>query len=313
MAFVFASSGWHQLRLSLLSVAVFTLSAAPLEIQRRIVDAAVRGSAFRPILLLTTAYLGVVLAFGLIKLATNIYRGWLAESAVRTLRLVIDERLKGIGHETRHGLTDAVSLSMILAECDDLGGFVGTSISVPVLEGGFLATVFAYLIYLQPWMALVGLAVLTPQLAFVPLMQSAINCRVARRITLLRQVGRDILVVQTVPAGHDERAKFDLVFDLNMGVLKLKTTMNFLMNFTYTLGIGAILGFGGWLVVHGQTEIATVVTFVSALGRIVDPWNDLVDWARSLAVSATKYRLVEQEILRMNAQAGSAPLPSSNP
>lgn len=306
MGFVFATSGWHQLWLSLLSVVVFTLNAAPLEIQRRIVDAAVKGGAFRPILLLTIGYLAVVLAFGLIKLLTNVYRGWIAESAVRALRLVIDRRLDDIDHERRQGTTDAVSISMILAECDDIGGFVGTSISIPILEGGFLVTVFAYLAYLQPWMALIGFAVLTPQLIFVPLMQRAINRRVTHRITLLRSVGRDILVVHSASSSRDEHRKFDLVFSLNVGVVKLKTTMNFLMNFTYSLGIGAILGFGGWLVLRGQADIATVVTFVSALGKIVDPWNDLVDWATGLAVSSTKYRLVEKQVLRMHRSETAA-------
>ena len=313
LGFVVSSSGWHQIWLSLLSVAVFVLNAAPLEIQRRIVEAATSGSAFNPILLLTLAYLAVTLTFGLIKLVTNIYRGWIAESAVRAVRFVIDGRLEKIDPTRRQGQIDAVSLSMILAECEDIGGFVGTSISIPILEGGFLLTVFAYLAYLQPWMALVGFAVLTPQLIFVPLMQRAINQRVANRITLLRKVGRDILVDDPLAIGRKELKRFDTIFTLNIDVLKIKSIMNFMMNYTYSLGIGAILGLGSWLVLRGQTEIATVVTFVSALGKIVDPWNQLVDWARSLAVTSTKYHLVEKEVRRMGDDAPAVLVPAVSP
>ena len=152
-----------------------------------------------------------------------------------------------------------------------------------------------------------------PQLIFVPLMQRAINQRVANRITLLRKVGRDILVDDPLAIGRKELKRFDTIFTLNIDVLKIKSIMNFMMNYTYSLGIGAILGLGSWLVLRGQTEIATVVTFVSALGKIVDPWNQLVDWARSLAVTSTKYHLVEKEVRRMGDDAPAVLVPAVSP
>ena len=68
--------------------------------------------------------------------------------------------------------------------------------------------------------------------------------------------------------------------------------MNFFMNLANSIGNLVILGLGSVLVVRGQTEIATVITFLSATGKVVDPWNDVVDWARSLAVSLVKYDLI---------------------
>jgi ABC-type multidrug transport system fused ATPase/permease subunit len=189
---------------------------------------------------------------------------------------------------------------MILAECEDVGNFVGSSVSVPVLEGGFLITVFVYLAILQPWMAIAGFAVLTPQIIFVPLIQSAINRRVSKRISLLRQVGFDVISASIAPGAPPKREKLDVIFSLNVGIFRLKFSMNFLMNLTYSLGIAAILGLGGWFLVRGETEIATVVTFLSAIGKIVDPWNDVVDWARDLMVSVTKYGLIVQGAARLD-------------
>jgi ABC-type multidrug transport system fused ATPase/permease subunit len=93
---VYAVSGWHQLWLSLLATAIFLLNMAPLELQRRIIDAAVKGNPFRPILMLGVLYVGVVLAFGLIKLFAIVYRGWIAESATYAVRGVIDDRLAAL-------------------------------------------------------------------------------------------------------------------------------------------------------------------------------------------------------------------------
>src|SRR4029078_5273165 len=80
-------SGWSQFRVSCLAIAVFVLTTAPLEMQRRILNAAVLEGDLRWVLVLATIYASIVLTEGLIKLLMNIYRGWIAEKAVRVLRL----------------------------------------------------------------------------------------------------------------------------------------------------------------------------------------------------------------------------------
>jgi ABC-type multidrug transport system fused ATPase/permease subunit len=146
-------------------------------------------------------------------------------------------------------------------------------------------------------MALVG-AVLAPQLFFVPLLQYAINQRVSRRITLMRLLNLEISA-GTVVHPKSEHDKLDTIFDLSMDMFRLKFSLKFLMNLTCSSGLVGVLCLGGWLVVRGQTDVATVVTFASALTKIIDPWNDLVDWWRSLAVSSTKYELIAKEFQRL--------------
>src|SRR5262245_23751512 len=85
-AYVWQANGRHQIALSLLSATVFGLSLAPLELQRRIVNQAFRGNAFRDILVLCAAYAVVALLMGVVKFGVNVYRGFLAEVATRDLR-----------------------------------------------------------------------------------------------------------------------------------------------------------------------------------------------------------------------------------
>lgn len=82
-------SGFHQCWLAGLSGLVFAVGLAPLEVQRRIVNAAVTGGNIRILVLLAAAYFGLGIAEGLLKLGMNIYRGWVSESAVRWLRTAI--------------------------------------------------------------------------------------------------------------------------------------------------------------------------------------------------------------------------------
>jgi ABC-type bacteriocin/lantibiotic exporter with double-glycine peptidase domain len=76
-----------------------------------------------------------------------------------------------------------------------------------------------------------------------------------------------------------------------MGIYRLKYVMNLLMNLLHHVSVATALGFGGWLVLQGRIEIGTVVAIVSGLGKLNDPWGDLVDWARELSVVRVKYRL----------------------
>lgn len=301
--FVGRISFWHQAALSLLSVAVFVLSTAPLEVQRRIVNDAFRGGDFGVIALLAAGYAALALTEGLIKLGMNVYRGYVAEIAVRSLRRTL-HLLIGHAGATASPAATGVETSMMLAEAEPVGAFVGEFLSEPLLTGGMLVSVFGYMIYLQPLMALVAFAVFSPQLVFVPLMQRAINRRVARRIMTLRDVGSS-LVAESMQgaAGTAQDRRIDLVFSLNMGIFTLKFTMNFLMNLLYHVGTASVLAVGGWFVIHGQSDVGTVVAFVSGLAKINDPWGDLVNWFRDLTVTTTKYDMIASAIQALDVPA----------
>ena len=63
--YVWAASARRQLALAGLSIAVFALSAVPLELQRRIVNDAIHAADYQPILWLALAYVGVAAALAI--------------------------------------------------------------------------------------------------------------------------------------------------------------------------------------------------------------------------------------------------------
>src|SRR5689334_5362724 len=134
--YVWRVGGWHHFVLALLSVAVFLLSAAPLEVQRRVVNDAIRDGAGETILLLALTYAGLALAEGGIKLVLNIYRGWVSESAVRRLRRSIFTLVDGLPDGCRAAEAEGIEISMVLSEAEPIGGFAGIALSEPLLQGG---------------------------------------------------------------------------------------------------------------------------------------------------------------------------------
>ncbi len=95
---------------------------------------------------------------------------------------------------------------------------------------------------------------------------------------------------------REDDASIERVFQLDMGIFKLKFTMNFLMNFCNHLQIVAALLLGGWYVLADQLEIGGVVAFISAVGRLNDPWGDLVNYFRDFSVSNVKYQLIAKAV-----------------
>ena len=309
--YIWRLTGRHQIALSAIAGVVFLLSMGPLELQRRIVNAIIAGGDIMALAMLCAAYAGFALAMGAIKLGLNVYRGQVGETATLDLRCQVHALMAAAD---QLGVEDpdaaGTEIAMVVSEVEPVGGFVGISVSEPLLQGGILATVFGYMIYLQPWMALTSLLIFAPQLGFVPLMQRAINRRAAARIRVVREVSARLVDESRHPlavarAGANGTTPFAEriagVYALNMQIFRWKFSMNFLMNGTYHLGVTAILFVGGILVIRGRTEIGTVVAFLSGLAQLNDPWGDLVNYFRESTTAQVKYRMIADAVERVAA------------
>jgi len=176
----------HQIALVSLTVVTFLLEVVPLEIQRRVVNKLVKERPFQLVVTLCAAYAGAVLVQGAIKLGLNVYRSWVGENATRDLRRRVLAYSRVARSRTLGPQARGVGAAMIVAEVEPIGGFVGSSVSEPLLQAGILLSVLAYILHLDRWMAAAAFVIFVPQLIFVPLMQHAINRRAGGRVWVLR-------------------------------------------------------------------------------------------------------------------------------
>jgi ABC-type bacteriocin/lantibiotic exporter with double-glycine peptidase domain len=301
IAYALRRTGLHQAGLAILSIAVFLLSAAPLELQRRIVNTVVERGALETVLWLALGYAGVALAEQSLKLALNLYRAWVSESTVRTLRTTAGGTAEAAG---RASPEDAgVEVAVILEEVEPIGGFTGISVSEPLLQSGILFSVIGYMLYLDATLTVVALAFFLPQLVFVPLLQRAINRRAQKRILTKRGLSGDIVSAAAADTGWRVAEPIGHVFTLNMGIYKLKYSMNLLMNVMHHSAVAVALGLGGWFALEGRIEVGTVVAIVGGIGKLNDPWGDLVNWGREFSVVEVKYRLFVDALDRLSGIA----------
>lgn len=304
--YIWKVSARGQVILSILSVAVFLLELVPLELQRRIVNGAVDRQGFQVIVTLCLIYVAVALLHGGLKLLLNVYRGSVSEAANRRLRMQINPTESADAATPNGSGEKGVKVSIIVSEVEAVGGFVGSSFCDPLLNAGILLSVIGYMLFVQPWLALIALLIFCPQLLFIPFLQKAINIRTKRRIEKLRAISVDIVNEEADGAmGGTEKAfrrRIGDVYRLNMQIFLRKFGMNFLMNLLYDLGVIGIFAVGGWLLLQGRIEVGTIVAFISGLARMKDPWNDLVNYFRDLTNAGLKYRMINAELEQRAAE-----------
>ena len=291
--FVLSFGRLHQLGMVLLSVILFVVGTAPLEIQRRIVNATTTSGSFTAIAVLVIIYLALACFEGFTKVVFNLYTSWIGEKAIQWLRFFVLRKSAGDEIPPHQKSSQAVQLAIVLDEAEPVGGFVGACFTQPMLQAGILVGVCGYLFYIQPMMTLIVGAIFLPQVGFVPVMQRAINRRVERRIIIARTVSQEIIAAYGSPPIEVPPSGIKEIFATNMSIYKIKFGMNFMMNLMTQLGYAGIFLLGGYYVVTGQTQIGTVVAFVSGVNKINDPWGELVDWYRNFKVTQVKYRLIQ--------------------
>jgi ABC-type bacteriocin/lantibiotic exporter with double-glycine peptidase domain len=57
-----------------------------------------------------------------------------------------------------------------------------------------------------------------------------------------------------------------------------------------------------------QLQVGGVVAFISAVGRLNDPWGDLVNYFRDLSITQVKFRLVADMVNQLSERASSLPM-----
>lgn len=286
-AFMWRMSGWYQLPACVLALLISGLTVVPLELQRRIVDNALAEGNAELLLTLALAYLGVITLNAVVKFALRIYQGWLSESAIAYCRRhIIDLH----GRETAGEGQSGTAVSIVNNELEAIGGFVGDGISDPLAQVGVLVAIALYMVAVEPMIALVSVAFLVPQIVMIPLIQRKLNALVDKRVDLIRSLSEDV-AEQSEDEDDQRRTEHDIrrVFGNRMRFFFWKFLGKVVLNFLNAAAPLMVLGFGGWMVVQGETEVGVIVAFISGFNRMAEPLRDLINYYRTYAQTDVKH------------------------
>ncbi len=197
----------------------------------------------------------------------------------------------------------ARAISVMTAEAEEVGNFASDSFAHPLLQEGTILWTLGYLIWVQPEVAGLATLVYLPQLLLVPRLQGAINRLSRRRTVLQRTIGKNIIEMGrleqlTAPLAAPTCADFGKPnLSYPNPYLQTQICSEFSEQLPPLIGPCPCACCWGILVIRGQTEVSTLVVFMSGFNRISDPWADIVAFYRSLSHAHVAYDLVRSALL----------------
>ena len=289
--YVVRMSGMHQIGVCVLAIVVSMLNLVPIELQRRMIDDAVSAGQLDLLISLAAIYVVVMLSHKLAKGFLGLYQAWLSESAILYTR----RHLLGLYCE-RAESRDAKpgeAVSIINAEVDKLGGFVGEGPSQAVANLAMLCGVLGYMLLVEPRIALIGAGLLIPQVVLVPLLQRRLNVLIEERLSHLRELGEQI-ASEDACDDDQTRERLRQIFANRMSFFFWKFLMKGLLNLLNQLAPLGVLLWAGWLVIEGETTVGVVVAFISGFERIAGPVRGLLSLYRTAKQAAVQHRLIAE-------------------
>ncbi len=157
--------------------------------------------------------------------------------------------------------------------------------------------VIGYMLFIEPLVAGIALALYAPQLAIVPWLQSKINDLALSRAVYVRKLGAFVVEIAEEDAiGNDVPEQFlaitNDIFSVRLRIEKLKWLMKALNNFLMKLGPFGIIAFGGYMVMQGDLEVGVIVAFISGFERLGGPMRDTIAFYRQVSDAHMKYALL---------------------
>ncbi len=209
------------------------------------------------------------------------WQSWLAESTVLYVRGHLIGLYRNRDPDGQHA---GEAVSIVNAEVDHLGGFAGQAPSQAFANVAMVVGILGYMLWMSPAIAGLSIALVLPQVLMMPVIQRRLNRLVNRRILMLRALG-DRLGGED--GGLDERLRG--IFRNRMAFQFWKNLMKALLNTLNLLAPLAVLGWGGYLVIEGQTTIGVLVAFLSGFDRLAAPVRELVTFYRTAMQASVQH------------------------
>jgi len=287
LSYIWRISRWHQIGLGLLALGLTFVALVPLELQRRIIDDAIIPGDRGMLINLALLYLVAVITHNILKFIIKWFQGWLAESAVFRARGIL------LAHERQvredGGKAQGASVSVLGAELDRLGAFIGSGPSLAVANLAMLAGVIGYMVAVKPELAWISLLLLLPNVLIAPLLQRRLNALTRVQVATLRDFGNSVL------EGCGPEVTTPMLERLYANRMTSHLWKNVLKTILGFLGAAAplsVLVVGGLLALEGQASAGVIVAFLSGFQRIAGPIRDLLGFYREAAQAGVRHYMV---------------------
>ena len=299
-SWVFSEKINLQVLLVVIILAAVFARVLPLEMQKRVVNEAIKLKKIDLLLFYCGVYLAAVVSANGLKYLINILQTVIGQRAGADMR-------KGLYH---HMLTLPLSffrrtqpgmvVSSLVNELATAGDFVGQAVAVPLSNALTLLAITGYLLWLNPLLAVVSFSIYPLGLFLVTRLQKRANRANSQRVDQARQVSSRIAEsvtgiheIQAHGAFRIENRKFDTLVDQLMKTRVVWNLYRFGIkvsnNVSTSISQFLIFIIGGYLAIDGRLELGALVAFLSAQEKLYDPWRELIDFYQDYQDASVSY------------------------
>ncbi len=315
----------QQIFLLLVTALSFPFLYFSLELPKRIINEAIGPESFVPrafvelfgfqlleldqlpyLFALCSLFLALVLVNGGFKYFINVYKGRLGERMLRRLRYELFGRALRFPLPHFRRTSQGEIISMITAEVEPLGGYVGDVLALPAFQGGTLITILVFLFAQNPILGGAAIALYPLQMYLIPKLQSKVNALGKQRIQAVRKtserIGEVISGIQELHSNDtselelaDFSHRMGAIYVIRYEIYRLKFFIKFLNNFIAQVTPFFFFSIGGYLVIQGELTFGALVAVLNAYKDLSAPWKELLAHYQRKEDARIKYeQLIDQ-------------------
>lgn len=292
-----------QLLLLLVIVASIFFRLVPLELQKRIINTAIALKKSDLLILYCLLYLGAVILFSSLKYAINMLQGYIGQKILLEMRDELYQHILRLPLQFFRQTQPGTVMTSLMGELGAVGGFLGNALAIPITSVLTLLTFAGYMIFLNPKLALISLAIYPVEIILIPVLQKRFNRLNAARVDESRSMSN--VISEAISGVHeiqgnasyrlemDKLGRFaDRLFFLAKRMYLYKFGIKFYNNFFQDMGPFFLFLVGGYLTIQGQLTLGALVAFLSAFEKIYDPVNELISYYGDLQDAQVRYQCV---------------------
>lgn len=323
-SWVLAKNLRWQILLVFLVLLTVAARVVPLEMQKRIINNAIGMGQEGLLLLYCLFFIGSVLLASSLKFAINLLQAYIGQKTLQRMRAELYDHILSLPLSFFRTIQPGQVVNSLINELATISGFVGSAISVPLINVCTLLAMGGYLFYLNPLLAGLSFVLYPLQVFLIPKLQQRSNQANRYRVKISRDISGNIGEVITGVhevhghAGYGlENDKFasqaKSLMDANVRMNAYRYGIKFANNLFENIGPFILFLVGGTMTIRGHFDLGALVAFLSAYVSLNEPWRELMDFYQLLEDSRVRYKnvmasfdqLPEHQLLPAGRQAYS--------
>ncbi|MBW2336849.1 MAG: ABC transporter ATP-binding protein/permease [Deltaproteobacteria bacterium] len=288
-SWIFAGNLKLQILLLLIIVVMVFARVLPLEMQKRVINEAIKLRSLDLLLMYCGIYLAAVVFSSILKYLTNIIQTLITQRTTARMRKALYHHILTLPLNFFRKTQPGTVVNALTTELTLPGNFVGMAVANPVTNLLTLLAFAVYLFWLNPLLAAVSLSIYPIVVFLVPILQKGVNKANKKRVDTARTFSARI--AESISGIHEihgngayriENRKFDRLVDKLLRIRIVWSLYRFGIKTAngFFAGLGPFLVFllGGYLTIKGRLELGALVAFLSAQERLFDPWKELIEF-----------------------------------